>query len=98
LVELVYDELRPRGIQDGTAAAPLNASTDCVRVGSLVRLVGDKSPTFKSRTHFFWAAAEAPERNNSSISIADRLEFSRWILVYLHEDVPDMEFSERKNQ
>ena len=35
------------------------------------------------------AVAYRPARHSSPFS--QRLEFSRWILVYLNEDVPDME-------
>src|SRR5258707_6902049 len=60
LLELVYDELRHLAAAKMAQQAPGQTLQPTALVHEAwLRLVGDKNPTFKDRTHFFSAAAEA---------------------------------------
>jgi len=59
LLELVYDELRHLASAKMAQQAPGQTLQPTALVHEAwLRLVGDKNPSFKNRTHFFSAAAE----------------------------------------
>ena len=63
LLELVYDELRHLAAAKMAQEAPGQTLQPTALVHEAwLRLVGGKNPTFKNRTHFFAAAAEAMRR------------------------------------
>ena len=63
LLELVYDELRHLAAAKMAQEAPGHTLQPTALVHEAwLRLVGGKNPTFKNRTHFFAAAAEAMRR------------------------------------
>jgi RNA polymerase sigma factor (TIGR02999 family) len=60
LLEIVYDELRRVAAYRMAQQAPGQTLQPTALVHEAwLRLVGDKNPTFKDRSHFFSAAAEA---------------------------------------
>jgi RNA polymerase sigma factor (TIGR02999 family) len=60
LLEIVYDELRRVAAYRMAQQAPGQTLQPTALVHEAwLRLVGDRNPTFKDRTHFFSAAAEA---------------------------------------
>ena len=63
LLELVYDELRRLATSKMAREAPGQTLQPTALVHEAwLRLVGDKSPKFENRAHFFSAAAEAMRR------------------------------------
>lgn len=63
LLELVYDELRHLAAAKMAQEAPGQTLQPTALVHEAwLRLVGSKNPTFRNRTHFFAAAAEAMRR------------------------------------
>ena len=63
LLELVYDELRHLAAAKMAREAPGHTLQPTALVHEAwLRLVGGKNPTFRNRTHFFAAAAEAMRR------------------------------------
>jgi RNA polymerase sigma factor (TIGR02999 family) len=60
LLVLVYDELRRLAVSKLALEAPGQTLQPTALVHEAwIRLVGDRNPSFKDRTHFFCAAAEA---------------------------------------
>src|SRR5215813_13864106 len=60
LITIVYDELRHLAAAKMAQQAPGQTLQPTALVHEAwLRLVGDKNPAFKNRTHFFAAAAEA---------------------------------------
>jgi RNA polymerase sigma factor (TIGR02999 family) len=63
LLELVYDELRRLAVSKMAREAPGQTLQPTALVHEAwLRLVGDNSPKFENRAHFFSAAAEAMRR------------------------------------
>src|SRR4029077_7395589 len=63
LLELVYDELRHMAAAKMAQEAPAQTLQPTALVHEAwLRLMGGKNPTFRNRSHFFAAAAEAMRR------------------------------------